>query len=142
MGDEMREFLAFVTASWCLFAPSAAWSACSTKTLAGQYIFLGRGFIEPLAPTVQRVHSGVYAFDGVANVLGKETSSRGGNVTREQKLTGTYTLNADCTGSMTMISVFDSKLRTHYDIFVTDDGRKANMIRTDPGSMAVRTIER
>jgi hypothetical protein len=78
----------------------------------------------------------------VANVLGKETSSRRGNVTREQKLTGTYTLNPDWTGSMTMISLIEPKLRTHYDIFVTDDGRKANMIRTDSGSMAVRIIER
>lgn len=138
----MRRFLAFVVTPWFLFAPSAAWSACTPKTLAGQYIFLGRGFIEPLAPTVQRVHSGVYIFDGIANVLGKETSSRGGNVAREQKLTGTYTLNADCTGSMTITSLFDPKLSTHYDIFVTDDGKKANMIRTDPGSMAVRTIER
>ena len=138
----MRRFLAFIVTSWFLIAPSVAGPVCAPKILAGQYIFLGRGFIEPLAPAVQRVHSGIYVFDGVANVLGKETSSRGGNVTREQKLTGTYTLNADCTGSMTMISLFDPKLRTHYDIFVTDDGRKANMIRTDPGSMAVRTIER
>ncbi len=138
----MRRFLAFSVMSFFLVAPSVAWSDCTPKTLAGQYIFLGRGFIEPLAPTAQRVHSGVYVFDGVADVLGKETSSRRGIVTREQKLTGTYTLNPDCTGSMTMISLVDPKLRTHYDIFVTDDGRKANMIRTDPGSMAVRTIER
>ena len=138
----MGRFLAFVVTSWVLIAPSLAWSACTPKTLAGQYIFLGRGFIEPLAPTVQRVHSGIYVFDGVSNVLGTETSSRGGNVTQEQKLRGTYTLNPDCIGSMTMISLFDPKLSTHYDIFVTDDGRKANMIRTDPGSMAVRTIER
>jgi hypothetical protein len=123
-------------------APSAVWSACTPKTLAGQYIFIGKGIIEPLATTVQRVHSGVYIFDGLANVSGKETSSRGGKVTREQKLTGTYTLDADCTGSMTMISLFDAKLRTHYDIFVTDDGKKASMIRTDPGSMAVRILER
>lgn len=138
----MRRLLEFAIVPWLFFAPSAAWSDCAPKTLAGQYIFLGRGFVEPLAPTVQRVHSGIYVFDGVANVLGKETSSRGGSVTREQKLTGTYTLNADCTGSMTMISLFDPKLRTHYDIFVTEDGRKANMIRTDPGSMAVRIFER
>jgi hypothetical protein len=137
----MRKFLAFIVTLF-LVSPSVAWSTCAPNTLTGQYIFLGRGFLEPLSPTVQRVHAGIYVFDGVANVLGRETSSRGGNVSREQKLTGTYTLNADCSGSITMISLFDPKLSTHYDIFVTDDGRKANMIRTDPGSMAVRTIER
>src|SRR5262245_21236662 len=108
----MQSSIVFGLTSWFLIAPSVAWSACSHKTLVGQYIFQGIGFIEPLAPTVQRVHSGIYVFDGVANVHGKETSSRGGNVTREQKLEGSYTLNADCTESMTMISLFDPHLST------------------------------
>ncbi len=121
---------------------SIAHAQCSPATLRGQYIFAARGFIEPLAPNVQRVHSGIYVFDGLANVTGEETSSRGGRITRGQALQGTYTLGADCTGTMTMVSLFDAKLRTHWDIFVTEDGRKADMIRTDPGSMAVRKFER
>jgi hypothetical protein len=43
---------------------------------------------------------------------------------------------------MTMVSLADPKLQTHYDIFVAEDGRKASMIRTDPGSMALRTLEK
>jgi hypothetical protein len=49
---------------------------CSLSTLQGRYIFSGRGFIEPLAPNVQRVHAGYYVFDGAGVVSGKETSSR------------------------------------------------------------------
>jgi hypothetical protein len=43
---------------------------------------------------------------------------------------------------MTMTSLFDPKLQTHYDIFVSEDGRRANLIRTDPGSMAARSLEK
>lgn len=127
---------------WFLLALSSAHAECSSSILRRQYIFTGRGFIEPLAPTVQRAHSGIYIFDGISNVSGKETSSRSGQVAREQTLKGTYTLSSDCSGTMTMVSLADPKLRTHYDIFVTEDGRKARMIRTDPGSMALRTLEK
>ena len=96
----------------------AANAECSPATLNGQYIFSGRGFIEPLAPTVQRVHSGIFVFDGAANLSGRETSSRGGNVARGQALKGSYTLNADCTGTITMDSLARLNLQTHWDIFV------------------------
>jgi hypothetical protein len=115
---------------------------CSLSTLQGRYIFSGWGFIEPLAPNVQRVHSGYYVFDGAGAVSGKETSSRGGQVAREQALQGKYTVGADCAGTMTMTSLFDPKLQTHYDLFISEDGRRANMIRTDRGSMAVRSLEK
>jgi hypothetical protein len=139
-----RTFVASVASGliWHALALASAHSECSPSILRGQYIFAGRGFIEPLAPTIQRVHSGIYVFDGVSSVSGKETSSRGGRIAREQALKGTYTLSADCSGTMTMVSLADPRLRTHYDIFVTDDGRKARMIRTDPGSMALRVLEK
>jgi hypothetical protein len=141
----MRRILAFCLASAVihyLLAVSSAYAECSPSILRGKYIFAGRGFIEPLAPTVQRVHSGIYVFDGVSKVSGKETSSRGGHIAREQMLKGTYTLSNDCSGIMTLVSLADPRLQTHYDIFVTEDGRKASMIRTDPGSMALRTLEK
>jgi hypothetical protein len=133
----------FVGLAICnLLALSQAHAECSPSTLRGQFIFTGRGFIEPLAPTIQRVHAGTYLFDGVSNVSAKETSSRGGHVVQGQTLKGSYTLNADCSGTMTFGSLADPKLHTHYDVFVTEDGRKASMIRTDPGSMALRTLEK
>ena len=141
----MRRSYAFCLAIGVISYVLAMYSAhaeCTPSILRGQYIFSGRGFIEPLAPNVQRVHSGIYNFDGASNVSGKETSSRGGHVAREQVLKGTYTLSSDCSGTMTMVSLADPRLQTHYDIFVTEDGRKANMIRTDPGSMALRTLEK
>jgi hypothetical protein len=53
---------------------------CSSKTLQGRYVFAGRGFIEAADPTVQRVHYGLFIFDGVEKMSVKQSSSRGGRL--------------------------------------------------------------
>jgi len=54
-----------------LLAPgAAAQTPCSTETLKGQYVFTGRGFIEPGDPGVQRAHDGVLSFDDAGGAPG------------------------------------------------------------------------
>jgi hypothetical protein len=118
-----------------------AQTQCSTQILKGQYIFAGRGFIEPGEPGVERVHRGVLVFDGTGNVSGKQSSSRAGKIGHE-KLQGTYKLDADCTGTMTFGSVANPGGQIHWDVYATQDGRTGHMIRTDDGSMAVRSFEK
>ena len=77
---------------------------CTVGALQGSYVFTGRGFIEPGEPGIQRVHYGIFVFDGTGKFSGKQSSSRGGKIGRE-KLQGAYTLEADCTGTMTFESV-------------------------------------
>jgi hypothetical protein len=120
---------------------SLAQKRCTTSTLRGQYVFTGRGLIEPLEPGVQRVHYGIFMFDGAGKLSGKQSSSRGGKIGRE-KLEGTYTLDADCSGTMTFGFVRRPDSLTHWDIFVTKDGRTGHMIRMDDGAMAVRSFQR
>ena len=115
---------------------------CTPKTLQGQYVFVGRGFIEPVEPGVQRMHYGVFIFDGTGKFTGKQSSSRSGKIAQNESLQGTYTLDGDCTGTMTFGSFLNPGTQIHWDIFVTQDGRKGHMIRTDAGSMAVRSFER
>jgi hypothetical protein len=50
---------------------------CTTETLQGRYVFTGRGFIEPGEPGIQRVHYGIFVFDGTGKFSGKQSSSRG-----------------------------------------------------------------
>ena len=114
---------------------------CSTETLKGQRVFTGRGFIEPGDPGVQRAHSGVLVFDGAGNVSGKQSSSRAGKIGHE-KLQGTYTLDADCSGTMTFGSVARPGAQIHWDVYVAEGGKSGHMIRTDDGSMAVRDFEK
>jgi len=115
---------------------------CTAVMLKGQYIFTGRGNLASGDPRVEHVHYGVFVFDGAGNLSGMQTSSRGGEVRRREAIKGTYVLSPDCTGTVT----FDDRFRVggeiHWDLFVTRDGRKGNMIRTDPGAMAVRSFEK
>ena len=120
---------------------SAQQAHCSLRTLKGQYLLSGRGYIEPGDPGVQRVHRGLLVFDGVGNVTGKQSSSRGGKIGHE-KLQGTYTLDADCLGPMAVGSVANPGGQVHWDVYVSQSGNTGNMIRTDEGSMAVRSFSR
>jgi hypothetical protein len=65
---------------FCLLTSVAQAQAerCTTETLQGRYVFTGRGFIEPGEPGIQRVHYGVFVFDGTGKFSGKQSSSRGG----------------------------------------------------------------
>ena len=114
---------------------------CTVGTLNGQYVFTGRGFIEALEPGVQRMHYGFFNFDGSGKFIGKQSSSRGGKIGRE-KLEGTYTLENDCSGTMSFSFVGNPRSETHWDVYVTSDGRKGHMIRMDEGNMAVRSFEK
>ena len=113
---------------------------CNPGTLKGNYVFTGRGFIEALEPGVQRMHYGIFNFDGAGKLTGKQSSSRGGKIGRE-KLQGTYTLESDCSGAMSF-SFAGARSETHWDIYVTADGKKGNIIRMDEGNMAVRSFEK
>jgi hypothetical protein len=114
---------------------------CTTEKLQGQDVFVGRGFIEAADPGVQRHHYGVFVFDGSGKFTGKQSSSRGGKIGREN-LEGTYTLDADCSGTMTFGSYVNPGAQIHWDIYVTKDGAKGHMIRMDEGNMAVRSFEK
>jgi hypothetical protein len=114
---------------------------CTTETLQGRYVFTGRGFIEPGEPGIQRVHYGIFVFDGTGRFSGKQSSSRGGKIGRE-KLQGTYTLDADCTGATTFESVVNPGSQIHWDLYLTEDHKRGHIIRMDDGSMAVRSFEK
>ncbi|MGA7994252.1 MAG: hypothetical protein WCA28_05015 [Bradyrhizobium sp.] len=102
---------------------------CSAGKLQGRYVFTGQGI---------NLHYGAFDFDGAGKFLGKQTSLRH-TVAQRETLRGTYTLDADCTGTMTLEGQPGGP--AHWDVFVTADGRKGRMIRTDSGAAGVRTFE-
>jgi hypothetical protein len=120
---------------------NSAQAQCSLQVLKGQYVLAGRGYIEPGDPGVQRVHRGLLVFDGTGNVTGKQSSSRAGKIGHE-KLQGTYTLDSDCSGTMTFGSVAKPGAQIHWDVYVTQDGKTGEMLRTDDGSMAIRSFQK
>jgi hypothetical protein len=115
-----------------LIAPFAhgAQAACSVEKLQGRYVFTGQG---------TNLHYGAFDFDGTGKFLGKQTSLRHQTSRQREALSGTYALDADCTGTMTLEGQLGGT--AHWDVFVTSDGKKGRMIRTDAGTTGVRTFE-
>jgi len=122
-----------------LSSPAHSQGTCGLETIKGRFVFTGRGFIEAVQPGIQRMHYGFFEFDGAGKLVGKQSSSRSGKIGREQ-LKGSYTLDADCTGTITLGGIVGSE--THWDFYLTEDRKRGHMIRMDEGNMAVRTFER
>jgi len=121
-----------VLGGFFLIAPIAygAQEQCSAAKLQGHYVFTGQGI---------NLHYGAFDFDGAGKFQGKQTSLRKTSIHQHENLSGTYTLEADCTGTMTLEGQLGGT--AHWDVFVTQDGKKGRMIRTDSGATGVRTFE-
>lgn len=112
--------------------------ACTAATLQGTYLLTARLDAPGYAPLtgVPQVVGGFRTFDGAGNIIGVVTVNAGGIISHFARNPGVYTLNADCTGTMT-----NSGLR-HYDIFVAPDGSEAIAIRTDEGVVEILKLKR
>jgi hypothetical protein len=69
--------------------------------------------------------------DGAGNITAADTMSMDGTTVR-RAITGTYTVNADCTGSVTFAN---SSLNQHFDFVITDNLKEVDMVMTDDGFM-------
>ena len=99
--------------------------------LRGHYIFTGQG---------TNLHFGAFDFDGAGKFTGKQTSLRQTTAHQRENLSGTYTVDTDCTGTITLEGQLGGT--AHWDFFLTADGRKGHMIRTDNLAMGVRDFEK
>jgi hypothetical protein len=73
--------------------------ACSTARAAGKWSFTDNGTVIGLGP---RTAVGVFTLDENGNVLNaKATSSLNGSVA-DETFSGTYTVNSDCTGTISV----------------------------------------
>lgn len=84
---------AAAAAASAAFAGSSAGPPCSVATLKGGYGLSGSGFIGDTPFAVE----GRSVYDGRGSFTAAETHSLGGTITTPS-VTGTYTVNADCTG--------------------------------------------
>jgi hypothetical protein len=81
---------------------------------SGQLIDFATGSGTGVTPTVAGG-----TFDGDGNVSGFATSSAGGVIVRRAPVTATYTLDSDCTGTLTFEAA-----QAHWDIVVTREKRE------------------
>jgi len=87
---------------------------------------------------------GSYVFDGTGTLQVRSVTIAAANppanVTPPVAITGTYTVNRDCTGSMTLD--FSPSPNGHYNLIVSPDGHQITMISTDIGDVLIVTATR
>jgi hypothetical protein len=101
---------------------------CSVATLKGTYLFAQNGV--EIKGNDQRPFAlaGYDVFDGQGEVKGVDSGNFNGEVFRNDRFTGTYTVKANCTGTVT----FRDGATIHGDIFIAPNGSKFAFVRTDP----------
>jgi hypothetical protein len=98
---------------------------CTLGSLEGPYGFISTGTLIAVGPIA---NVGVITFDGEGNLSQHLTNSRNG-VIMPVDVTGTYTVNPNCTGSW-IISNGNTA-----DFVIVAGGREVMFIRTVPGTV-------
>jgi hypothetical protein len=121
-------------------AGAAARERCSEDTLHGTYLtaYDGVGTAEPeMGPFAA---AELEWYDGEGNIRGIGSSNLNGEVTSPpEQFSGTYTVNADCTGTSTYPGDgFEYK----YDLFIAPDGSMFTFVQTSPTGSVASGVER
>ena len=117
-------------------SPSAA-KGCSNATLQGGFGYTSTGTLLASIPGLPPPLAGPFAevgrqtFDGKGNTDATATLSANGNI-QPVTIAGTYTVNPDCTGTMTL-NVSPLGVIAHLDFVIDDDGAELRAIVTDSG---------
>jgi hypothetical protein len=104
-------------------------ATCGLNTLRGSYLFATHGWniVNGVAQPKAIIEGITFNGDGTL-VSPFATISLNGTIIRNSNTPGTYTVNADCTGTVTFTPA------PSFDIFVEPSGRQLWMIQTAPGA--------
>jgi hypothetical protein len=110
---------------------------CTLKTLKGRYQFAATGYsiVGSVAQPIGIVEVIDINGDGTLNVPAV-TLSLNGTILRFADVSGSYTVNEDCTGTITFVT------DVHLDIFIEPDGKEFGLIQTDPNTVLAAVARR
>ena len=112
-----------------------AGARCSEATLDGRYLFAYDGFVIKGNEKVPFASSGYEVYDGNGHVKGVATTNENGKVTRKEPFSGTYTVKANCTGTVRYTD------GTQFDQFIDPDGSTFTFIQTKPPEFVAAGVE-
>jgi hypothetical protein len=119
------------------YAQSNESSSCSLATLNGVYVFDATGFNIINGVAVPKTVVDFLTFKGDGSLTSVATAVVGGNkVADDTPGNGSYTVNADCTGTLTDARGFT------FDLFIAPHGRSFHMIQTVTGQMLAGEAQR
>jgi hypothetical protein len=119
----------------------AADKECSNATLKGAFAYTNTGFITAPAPI-----AGLFAGVGIQNLDGNGGTtatawvSQNGNIL-QVTIKGTYTVNPDCTGTLTL-QISPLGITSHAVFVIDADGAEFRAINTDAGSVITTVAKR
>jgi hypothetical protein len=103
---------------------------CSVATLHGTYLFAFDGVeITGNNDQVPFAIAGYAVFDGNGKEEGVASSNFNGKVTRNESVSATYTVKADCTGTVTY------RDGSRIDVFIAPDGGMFTFVQTKPSEL-------
>jgi hypothetical protein len=121
---------------------SAHATVCSNNTIRGSYAFTihGQIFI-PNGPTLTVEGLARTTFDGEGNLTQLDAVALNGNVAPGWTFnTGTYSLNPNCTGTMTVTN--GNQPPVHLQLIVAQSGNTIHDMVIDPGFATTAEAER
>ena len=105
---------------------------CNLASLNGDYLMTARA--ENVDQGIN-VFVGVQTFDGKGNHSIRQTASRNGVIESWHIIVGKYSVEPDCTGTLTLGE-------SRWNLVITRDGKEGAYIRIDDGTIATRSIKR
>jgi hypothetical protein len=110
--------------------PNAVVAKCSEATLYGTYLFAFDGVeIKGNNDRAPFAIAGYGVFDGNGKEKSVVSSNFNGEVTRKESISGTYTVKADCTGTLTFAD------GSQIDMFIAPDGSMFTFVQTKPSEL-------
>jgi hypothetical protein len=106
-----------------------AGAKCSEATLDGRYVFAQDGVVVEGPDQGPFALAGYEDFHGNGNVRGVFSGNFNGVVVSKERISGTYTVKADCTGTTTY-----PELGVQSDLFIAPDGSMFTFLQTKPKS--------
>ncbi len=124
-------FLGVGLFTWKVVTPLKVWGgdvkACTLESYQGRYVWAGGGKNSAVA--------GLEIYNGDGTMTGVSSDSNNGKITDLLSYTGTYTVNPDCTSTLTTIDDGTQEV-THYTQFLGPKGEEFTWIQTDPGTVS------
>ena len=117
-------------------AGAADRATCNKGTLHGTYVGANHGVQTKGANKGPFAAAEFQWFDGNGNIEGVFSANYSRNITSKAKYEGEYTVNADCTGTVTLTD------GTQYDLFIDPDGSMFAWVQTKPPEYVVSGLER
>ena len=114
---------------------NASRAKCSEATLDGTYLFAEDGVLLTDNDQVPFALAGYQVYNGNGKVKGVQSGNFGGEVFRKEPFTGTYTVKADCTATVTYTG------NEQFDLFLDPDGSKFTLVQVKPSDTVTSGFE-